>query len=341
MILNRVSAEPVRVGRLTLVVAALLGCLSVPAHAGVTFLTQDRDVLAFGIIDLPTGEDPQCNDRQISEDPGVFDITATCDLTDPSGSAHGTASQLSYISDGLFMAEGNFSAMAETLGDADFAEGFGASSFLSQFTVDQPTQVHLIASLHAADAGRTGIVFRKANGAILLLHDLEGQTLDIDETFSLDAGIPYEINIVASGFGQATVFGDTRASGSYSASITFPVAAGIADLVPDASMSLRVWPNPVRYSARILVVESGSEIDRRSNCGGRATSTPESRPHGTGLDRTIEILDLNGRLVRSLAAVDVDAVNWDTRNADGNLVPAGIYWVRRGGAKPVRVAVLR
>lgn len=67
--------------------------------------------------------------------------------------------------------------------------------------------------------------------------------------------------------------------------------------------SALAWPNPFHDSVRF-------------------------RLPGVSGDATIQILDITGRLVRDIGAPDASTWIWDGRNADGVVMPAGVYFAR-------------
>lgn len=104
-----------------------------------------------------------------------------------------------------------------------------------------------------------------------------------------------------------------------------PVAPGVSGVAAlDARSPLRVFPNPGSMPAGVLI-----RFDSAS--AGPAT---------------IEVYDLNGRLVRSLSqqAHATDTVQWDGRDERGNAVASGVYlvrWVGPSETTTARVAFLR
>jgi hypothetical protein len=295
--------------------------VATPAHTAVTFDSQRRDVSVFATISLPEGENPFCSDEVISEDSGVFAETIDCQVGEQGSQATALAGQLSYISPQFFIAEGSFDAHAEISGEADFAEGLGATRFVSEFTADATTGIHFVATLYAGGNGATNIVFRVKDGEIFVLRTIHGDDSDeVDEWFTLDPG-SYELTFVTSGYGQALPEGGgSPASGSFSGSIEFPTAA-IATPPPtnaEGHLTPIAVPNPLR-TATTLFPASGT----------------------TSGDHEILVLDLSGRLIRRFVNVGPAGVTWDARDNDGRPVAAGVYLARGGNGAATRVVVLR
>ena len=84
--------------------------------------------------------------------------------------------------------------------------------------------------------------------------------------------------------------------------------------VPDTPLGLRAWPNPMRHGATIDL------------------SLPGSRRQGTPVPARAVVLDVQGRVVRTLfdgaLSRGVTSVAWDGRNETGGRVGAGLYFVR-------------
>jgi hypothetical protein len=306
--------RPVALAVLALAVAA------VPGYAAVSFDSQLRDVSTFAIVSYPAGESLFCTDERTSHEVGVFAETIDCYVDDSESYASALAGQLSYIFPQLYIAEGSFDAHAEISGEANFAEGLGVSRFLSEFSVDTMTDIHLTALLHASGNGATNIVFRVKDGEIFIVETIRDATVEIDEWITLEPG-SYELDFVTSGYGQALPDGSgLPASGSYSGSIEFP-AASVAS--PDGSIGdLRAAPiavpNPLRGPAKLFPASDGTLVDGE-----------------------ILILDPSGRLIRRFVGVGPTGVTWDARDGDGRPVAAGIYLVRSGSGRTGRAVVLR
>jgi hypothetical protein len=96
-------------------------------------------------------------------------------------------------------------------------------------------------------------------------------------------------------------------------------SAGVAEF-PVAGERLRVWPNPARSFAQIICADGSRGVGE------------------------VSIIDLEGRIVRSLAAgasgSDGWSVRWDGADAMGRSVASGIYFVKTPGLPPVRLTIL-
>jgi hypothetical protein len=108
--------------------------------------------------------------------------------------------------------------------------------------------------------------------------------------------------------------------------------AGV-DVPLGSGATLAIAPNPMRFAARITVVDGATA------------------PRAVG-PSSIEILDPSGRLVRTIAlssprvegARGARFADWDGRDSGGTLVAAGVYFARTGGAPAAaaaRLVVLR
>ena len=80
-------------------------------------------------------------------------------------------------------------------------------------------------------------------------------------------------------------------------------------------------PNPFRSAVKLLVPARG--------LGSRATtSTTAGKPATSEIPGTLHIYDAAGRWVRSITARVQEGFRWDGRDANGNDMPAGIYFQR-------------
>jgi len=78
----------------------------------------------------------------------------------------------------------------------------------------------------------------------------------------------------------------------------------------NASARLRVSPNPFRLGGRQLFIE---------------------RSGGAGDRFTVDVLNIEGRLIRRTVSESKTQARWDRRDAGGNLVPGGVYFLRVEG----------
>jgi hypothetical protein len=300
--------------------------VSPTAFAAVTYLGQTRMVSTFALVDFVVGEDPFNSDEFVSQEIEQFEGAALCHAGVPGDEANSAAHQLSYLESASILAEGNMSASAQIGGEATFAEAFGVSRLATQFSVDVPTDIHLLATLISGEGnGKVNFLFRIPNGPILVHHDVIGEgEHSIDESFTLQPGI-YELFVQASGFGQALPNGGGQpAFASFSFSLAFTtttaspeISSGLAD--PFAPV---VAPNPVRGMTRIAPATGTARLFQ-------------------AIGDEIVILDLAGRLVRRFENVHESGVTWDTRDSNGSLVGAGVYLVRGGTGESTRAVVLR
>ena len=92
-----------------------------------------------------------------------------------------------------------------------------------------------------------------------------------------------------------------------------PSTSGVSARGPVASLSLAVGPNPLRAGASLAI----------------RFAAP------AGSHATVQVLDLAGRRQAALysgAGAGARTTRWDGRNARGERVPAGVYWVRLAAA---------
>ncbi len=306
-------------------------CMSLVAaattSAALTYIGQDREVSTFATIDFIQGEDQFSNDMFETLEDGQFEGAADCLVGVPGDQAHSTGHQLSYLLPDLILAEGAMSGQAEISEAATFAEGFGMSRFVSLFSVDVPTEVHVQLTLFAGGNGAANFVFRIANGTIFIHRSIHDGSDDVDETLTLQPG-QYEVTAVTSGYGQALPNGGGEpASGSFSLSMIFPSATAAPILGARRTRSRPSW--------------------RRTPCAARRGFC-RRQVHGVAgslgaahSGSEITIFDLSGRIVRRFANVDAGGVTWDARDLGGHPVAAGIYLVRASNGATTRALVLR
>src|SRR5688572_28642362 len=233
--------------------ALVLIFTSSAAFAAVTYVGQLRTVTTFATVDFVVGDDSFSSDQFQSQDVEQFEATALCHAGELGNEANSTGSQLSYLLPNLMLAEGNMNGQAEINSEADFAEGFGMSRIISEFSVDVPTQAHLQLSIHASGNGTTNFTLRISNGPLLVHRTLHDGEDEIDETFLLQPG-NYEVQAQSSGYGQALNNGGGQpAFGSYSFSLAFTSATGAPEIAQGSLSPFApiVAPNPVRGNTHI------------------------------------------------------------------------------------------
>jgi hypothetical protein len=300
----------------------LLGCTAAlvvafaagDAVAAVTWIGQTRSVGTFATLDSVEGEDLFSNDQLQSNEPGTFDEAALCHVGAPGDQASSAGHQLSYVEADAILAEGNMSGQAEISAASSFAEGFGMSRLVAAFSVDALTPAHFQVSLFASGNGATNFVFTRLGSEILIHRSLHDGSDTFDETLALEPG-SYELTVVSSGYGQALPNGGGEpAFGSWSVSMTLDTSTGAEALPARLGRGVPVvTPNPVRGAARI-----------------------------GGVEGTIVITDVAGRIVRRFDPVGANGVTWDTRDASGRPVAAGVYLVRHAsGGAAARAIVVR
>ncbi len=300
------------------------------AAAAVTILGQIRTVTTFATLDSAEGEDQFTNDIFQSFEPGPFEEAALCHVGVPGDQANSTGHQLSYVEPDGILAEGNMSGQSEISEASNFAEGFGMSRIVVTFSVDETTPARVQATLIAGGNGAANFTFRVPNGTIFINRSIHDDSETLDETLQLAAGT-YELTAVTSGYGQALPNGGGQpASGSFSTSVHFTSPTSAASIASGAAAQRApiVAPNPVRSTARILPGIGGTQLV------GSATWVADD-------DGSIVIVDLAGRVVRRFAEVGAGGVTWDSRDASGHPVAAGVYLVRGAAGASTRAVVVR
>jgi len=275
-------------------------------------------------VDFVVGEDSFNSDLFQTQEVDQFEGQAQCHAGELGNEANSTAAQLSYLAPTFILAEGGMSGHAEINGEASFAEGFGMSRIISQFSIDVPLQARIQVGMFAGGNGSTNFTFRVANGEILINRSLQDGEDDIDETIVLQPG-SYEVLGQSSGYGQALPNGGGEpASGSYSFSILFSSSTGAPEIASGFANPFApvVAPNPVRGTTHI------------------APATGTWRLY-EALSDNIVILDLAGRVVRRFDHVGESGITWDTRDSKGAPVAAGVYLVRGSTGETTRAVVLR
>ncbi len=285
------------------------------ANADVVLVEQRRVLTTFAMIDIQGGEDPFCSEQRQSTEQGVYDDTEECLVEHEGSQAYGTASQLSYVTPQMLLAEGSMHAEAEVVAPIEFAEGFGSSEYEVVFYVDEPTEAHFQASLFGEGDGVANLVFRVRNGTTLIYRSLRNGSENIDQEFLLEPG-NYLLHFQINGFGQAIGGqGSFPANASFSGSLLFPGAASAPDRLADAAANApRALPNPMRDRTRILPAAGRGEIS---------------------------IVDLAGRVIRRYRSVGAAGIVWDARDENGRLVAPGIYLASGGAGPAARIVLLR
>ena len=306
-------------------VAVALMLLATAARATVTLVQQTRSVSTFATVDFRSGEDAFSQDLFQSQDPGQFQEVADCQAGVPGDQATAVANQLSYVEPQSLLAEGNFQAEAEIGEMATFAEGFGEARYSPTFSVDEPTQIRLRATLNATGNGRVNLIFRIRDGEILVYRTLFDGSDSIDETRVLAPGT-YDLEAQTSGFGQALP--ERRGSGLRQLRTVIAVCGSVgrgARSARGASFPPLPWSRRIRFAAK------------------PASSGPGApRPAGGDRRDAVMVLDPSGRVVRRFEEVGPSGVVWDTRDDAGRPVAAGMYLIRRtGGASTRAVRVIR
>jgi len=217
-----------------------------------------------------------------------------------------------------FAGTGAFNTMTDVSNPEGFADVFGRSIFNGYFDVDAPTSFTLTGFVTNGGAGTSGQVFLHGPGGFIVnVQPAAGTTIPVDASGMLAPG-SYLVSVSVAGNAQnAPPDLMVPASGEWEVSFLLGGSTAAPATAPEAD--LRVFPNPAR---------------------GRSTISLAAR---TNAPVPVRVLDAAGRLVRSLEAAS-GSVIWDTRDAAGRPVPAGVYFVtvrRDGHLETGRVTVLR
>ena len=288
-----------------------------PAHADVIPLTIDRSITVFGVVDPIEGDSGFDSDNTSFSDAGTFDDQLSAFVAIEDAEAQSSSFQTSIIyDDGSIFASGGFQAASSLGSSAEFAEALGHTQLHFRFTLDAITPTRIFGSLVATGNGVANLVLVGPGGALVNL-SIRDAVESVDEDLQLPIG-NYELSISTSGYGQALPEGEFPATGNFEISFAPSSPASVeTSALADASPSLS--PNPVTGNA---------EIRFRSG----------AVPNGHELD----VVSANGRLVRSLGPVGSGTSTWDTRNDEGALVAAGVYFVRLTGTRlSARAVVVR
>jgi len=304
-----------------LVLSFLLSlALLAPASDAATHWTQTtRQVGSESIVTNAT-EFAIDTDADVRTVDGSFVSTASADTAVTGVVGSSVSQQSTGLTATSFSGTGSFDTMTDVTDPEGFADVFGRSIFTGYFDVDEPTLYALSGFVTSGGAGSAQILLHGSGGALVNEQPAGGVTIPFDFSGTLEPG-PYLLHVIAGGNAQdrpPDVL--TTASGEWEVSFVLGSATAVPSAVPAGvpAGGLRVFPNPARGSSTI------------------ALAAPTARP------LPVRVVDAAGRLVRSLEMRG--SVVWDTRDADGRPVPAGVYFAtvqRDDRLETGRVTVLR
>ena len=184
-------------------------------------------------------------------------------------------------------------------------DAFGRSQFDGRFDLDAPTPYSITGQLTNGGLGTTSqIALIGPGGTIVDVLGSPGATVPVDASGTLAPGSYLVFLNMAGNAQEDPPSTPIEASGDWQMTFVLGGATDAPTLAPAAG--LRVFPNPARGRVTISDLHTAAHL---------------------------RIHDSAGRVVRAMDAVTA-AVTWDTRDASGRPVPAGVYFVtvRRGGA---------
>jgi len=318
--MNRVSVASVRstlLYGLAVMAAGLAGALATnSALAELTPVSINRSINVFGVVNPIEGDAEFDSDHTSFTDAGTFDDQLSALVALEDAQAQSSSFQTSFVyDDGSIFASGGFQAASSVGGSAEFAEALGHTQLNFRFTVDVTTPTRIFGSLIASGNGVANLALVGPAGVLVNL-SIRGVIESVDEDLLLTPG-NYELSMSTSGYGQAFPDGEFPSTGNFEISFAPNSPASVETLELTAAPPT-VSPNPVTRDAQI-------------HFRGPA-------PEG----RELDVVAADGRLVRALGPVGTNAISWDTRNDEGALVPAGVYFVRVAGTRlSTRTVVVR
>ena len=302
---------------------AAVGLLSGSAHAAtVTPVGQNRTVnLNAQASEIDGNGTPIVTDSDsasdVAVDFGPFNALEFVFASLTEATAEATASQDSEIQAQGIVATGSFSSTANAGPDGS-ASTSGLVLCSVNFTTDVAADLTVIGSIDAANTAGTTVSLFGPGLSLSFQSNAGTPHVDIDESVFAEAGA-YTLQIRISGGAGAFRTGPVFSSAAFDVTLQFEDSAVDAPAVAAAGETgLRAVPNPFRASTRLITDLPGRTIVRA------------------------QVLDVTGRVVRSLAPASADGLVWDGRTDDGLSVPAGTYFVRLRSAEGERaVPVLR
>ncbi len=296
---------------------ALFALLLPPADAAVQWTSSTR-LAGSEVIVTNATEFAVDTDNSSMSTFGLFVSSTLADTTVTGVLGRSTSEQFSDLHETGFNGTGAFNTTTEVTDPEGFADVFGGSILDVYFDVDTPTSFSLIGSITSGGGGTAGrVALHGPGGFILNEQPAPGTTIPIDASGLLEPGSYLVIVSVNGNAQEAPPNLAVSASGEWE--MTFLLGGATTVAVSAPAEEFRIFPNPARGHSTI-------SLATRAN-----TRIP------------VRVLDAAGRLVRSLETTS-GSVAWDTRDAAGRPVPAGVYFVaarREGRLTTGRVTVLR
>ncbi len=200
------------------------------------FLSQERSVLTEALLEDNGTEIDFDQTRFSSTEVGPFDVTAHSGVMQNGlGAASSDAEQFSVIDQTGIFAQSSISALVSTSRNQAFALAGARGVIDMEFTVSETMEFELTASIFWVDAPvLVAVNFREIGGSRFLWIQNDGADGSASQsmTISLEPGVRYELQAIATGFvtAEGTDASDGMAGG-YSVSFTpIPSPSGVAVL---------------------------------------------------------------------------------------------------------------
>jgi hypothetical protein len=288
-----------------------------PAGADVqwtqTMRTVGSEAILSNATEFAVDTDSQAND---ASGPFVASVLADTMVTGVSGTSM-SEQDSDLFATGL-TGSGSFQTTTDVTDPEGFADVFGRSIINGYFDLDASISYSLTGFVASGGAGTSAqMALFGPGGAIVNVEASPGATVPVDASGTLAPG-SYLVTVSAAGNAQeAPPDLMTEASGEWEMSFVLGGATEVP--VTAHAPRLRVFPNPAHGSATISLASQADAPAR------------------------VVVHDAAGRVVRSIDTAS-GAATWDTRDAAGRRVPAGIYFVTvgcEGRLETGRVTVLR
>lgn len=284
--------------------------LSTSSLAEVIPLTQSRTVYCFA---LATDDELYKSDADSASaaDFELFNEAVWATIYLGASYASGSGHQLSAITPVGFFISGGCSANGEGYEEWGYGEAVGRTFYQCQFEVPAPIAYTLAGNLEASDGGDASLQLT-GPGMDLYLEAGYNNILPVDEAGDLAPGI-YLLTVQANSSAYGDFFAYGYAYSQFDLEMDFAGTSATPVNGRD-DLALRLSPNPFSH---------GTEI---------AYSAP-GRPASS-----LEIFDLRGHLVRSLAtgAQESGLLSWDGKNSHGQNVATGTYFVLLRSGNEIR-----
>ncbi|MEZ5065968.1 MAG: T9SS type A sorting domain-containing protein [bacterium] len=326
---------------LSCALASIAVALATPAGALQTPATLRSLDVSYGVTNVATGGGTEDFDSATQEDP-LVDWTTCIAVESPAPwyGTFGNAEIHSVISVGptfhsigvSIFVSGEASGLRDPVsGDFNSADADGAGRFYLNVTFLVPVNYLVSGSLWASGDAIEQFVEEHGEvyGDVTILgvpqtYSVVENQIPVLQQGTLASGGNFSVDFHLSGAASAW-YDDVQQQGhhAYAAAgldltLQFNAAATGASLVVGRDFTVTASPNPFRGNTRITA----------------------ARP-AEGASAVLSVFDVHGRLVRRWTEVGPDRViDWDGRTALGEVVPAGVYFVRADDGAQQSVAKL-